>query len=79
MFGDKRILERLDRMLDDGINGTFEESDYDETQLSKLESGTKARPGAKENTGTCVGHITSDENAACEYPALHAAFAGAAA
>lgn len=38
MFGDKRILERLDRMLDDGINGTFEESDYDETQLSKLES-----------------------------------------
>lgn len=38
MFGDKRILERLDRMLDDGINGTFEESDYDETSLSKLES-----------------------------------------
>ena len=38
MFGDKKILERLDRMLDDGINGTFEESDYDETQLSKLES-----------------------------------------
>ena len=38
MFGDKKVLERLDRMLDDGINGTFEESDYDETQLSKLES-----------------------------------------
>ena len=38
MFGDKRILERLDRMLDDGINGTFEESDYEETSLSKLES-----------------------------------------
>lgn len=38
MFGDKKILERLDKMLDDGINGTFEESDYDETQLSKLES-----------------------------------------
>ncbi len=36
MFGDKRILERLDRMLDDGINGTFEESDYEETSLSKL-------------------------------------------
>ena len=35
---DKKVLERLDRMLDDGINGTFEESDYDETQLSKLES-----------------------------------------
>lgn len=38
IFADKRILERLDKMLDDGINGTFEESDYDETQLSKLES-----------------------------------------
>ena len=38
MFGDKKVLERLNRMLDDGINGTFEESDYDETQLSKLES-----------------------------------------
>lgn len=38
MFTDKKVLERLDKMLEDGINGTFEESDYDETQLSKLES-----------------------------------------
>lgn len=38
MFGDKKVLARLDKMLEDGINGTFEESDYDETQLSKLES-----------------------------------------
>ena len=38
MFTDKKLLKRLDKMLDDGINGTFEESDYDETQLSKLES-----------------------------------------
>ena len=37
MFGDKKTLELLDRMLEQGINGTFEESDYDETQLSKLE------------------------------------------
>lgn len=35
---DKKLLERLDQMLDAGINGTFEESDYDETSLSKLES-----------------------------------------
>ena len=32
------MLEHLDKMLEDGINGTFEESDYDESQLSKLES-----------------------------------------
>ena len=38
MFTDRKMLERLDKMLEDGINGTFEESDYDETQLSKLES-----------------------------------------
>lgn len=38
MFSDKKLLERLDKMLEDGINGSFEESDYDETQLSKLES-----------------------------------------
>ena len=38
MFTDKKVLERLDKMLEDGINGTFEESDYDETQLSKLET-----------------------------------------
>lgn len=38
MFTDKKLLEQLDKMLEDGINGTFEESDYDETKLSKLES-----------------------------------------
>ena len=38
MFGIKRTLDRLDKMLEDGINGTFKESDYSETRLSKLES-----------------------------------------
>lgn len=38
MFSDKKLVERLDKMLEDGINGTFEESDYNETTLSKLES-----------------------------------------
>lgn len=38
IFRDKGLIERLDKMLDEGINGTFEESNYDETQLSKLES-----------------------------------------
>ena len=38
MFTDKKLLARLDKMLEDGINGTFSESDYDETKLSKLES-----------------------------------------
>lgn len=38
MFGIKRTLDRLDKMLEDGINGTFSESDYSESRLSKLES-----------------------------------------
>lgn len=38
IFTDKKLLARLDKMLEDGINGTFSESDYDETMLSQLES-----------------------------------------
>ena len=38
MFMDKKLLARHDKMLEDGINGTFSESDYDETKLSQLES-----------------------------------------
>ena len=36
MFGNK-TLERLGRMLDDAIAGTFQEGDYDETKLSRQE------------------------------------------
>lgn len=36
-----RILERLNRMLDAGIDGTFQESDYNESKLSRLESKWK--------------------------------------
>ena len=38
MFAEKKVLARLDQMLEDGIRGTFSESDYDETKLSQLES-----------------------------------------
>ena len=36
-----RVVERLDQMLDDALNGTFSESSYDETKLSRLESKWK--------------------------------------
>lgn len=36
-----RILKRLDRMLEDAINGKFEESDFTETELSRLEAKWK--------------------------------------
>lgn len=45
MFG-KRTLDRLDQMLDAAIAGTFEESDYDESRLSKVESKWKQFLGA---------------------------------
>lgn len=40
-FGTGKTLRRLDEMLTDAINGTFEESRYDETELSRLESRWK--------------------------------------
>lgn len=45
MFG-RRTLDRLDQMLDEAIAGTFEESDYDESKLSKVESKWKQFLGA---------------------------------
>lgn len=33
----RSTIKRLENMLEDAINGTFEESDYDETRLSRLE------------------------------------------
>lgn len=36
-----RTMRRLNEMLDKGIDGTFQESDYDETELSRLESKWK--------------------------------------
>ncbi|MDO4544729.1 MAG: HAMP domain-containing sensor histidine kinase, partial [Bacillota bacterium] len=36
-FRQKSLFRRLNQMLDDAMNGTFEESDYDESELSKLE------------------------------------------
>ncbi len=38
LFGTNSTLERLNQILDDTMNGTFEESRYDESQLSRLES-----------------------------------------
>ena len=38
MIGQRKLLERLDQMLEEGINGTFEESHYDESELSRLET-----------------------------------------
>ncbi len=34
----RKTLDRLERMLDDAINGTFRESDYDESVLSRIET-----------------------------------------
>lgn len=40
-IGAKRTLKRLDDMLNEAMEGTFEESRYDETELSRLESRWK--------------------------------------
>lgn len=40
MFG-RKTLDTLDRMLDEAVAGNFRESDYDETQLSRIETKWK--------------------------------------
>lgn len=40
-IGAKKTLRRLDDMLNEAMEGTFEESRYDETELSRLESRWK--------------------------------------
>ena len=47
MFRD-RMLDRLEEMLDAAIKGEFEEHDYDETRLSRLETKWKQFLGASQ-------------------------------
>ena len=37
LFRDRKMTDGLNRMLDDAIAGRFEEGNYDESELSKLE------------------------------------------
>lgn len=46
-----RTLDRLNQMLDEAISGTFEERNYDETRLSRLESRWKHYLGMSVLTG----------------------------
>lgn len=41
MLISRRVYDRLNQMVDDGINGTFNESDYNESELSRLETKWK--------------------------------------
>lgn len=38
MISNKKLLQKLDTMLDEAIAGTFQAQSYDESQLSKIES-----------------------------------------
>ena len=49
MFRD-RMLDRLEEMLDAAIKGDFEEHDYDESRLSKLETKWKQFLGASQSS-----------------------------
>ena len=44
----EKIMDRLDAMLSDALNGTFEVSGYDETELSRFESKFQQYISAKE-------------------------------
>ncbi len=66
MFG-RRTLDRLDQMLDEAIAGTFCESDYDETRLSRVEAKWKHFLAASvlsrenlEKEKNCLKELVSD-------------------
>ncbi len=66
MFG-RRTLDRLDQMLDEAIAGTFRESDYDETRLSRVEAKWKHFLGTSvlsrenlEKEKNCLKELVSD-------------------
>lgn len=41
MIFTNKTIDKLDKMIDDALNGTFSESSYDETRMSRLESKWK--------------------------------------
>ncbi len=49
-----RTLKRLDNMLDDALNNKFEEQNYDESKLSRLEVKWKRYLTASKNSGIKV-------------------------
>ena len=56
-IGAKGTLKRLDEMLVSAMNGTFDESSYDETELSRLESRWKQYFTAQ---GQLVGQVKKE-------------------
>ncbi len=51
-----KTLDRLDKMLDEGINGTFIETDYNESKMSKLESKWKRYLADSVNSRNNIEH-----------------------
>ena len=90
-YRQRRLLLRLQQMLDEAIAGTFTEHSFDETMLSALESRMADYLSASVTTAMQLqkekdtikeldfGYFPSDKNAHCQYFALWAAFAGTAA
>ena len=56
-IGAKGTLKRLDEMLESAMNGTFDETSYDETELSRLESRWKQYFTAQ---GQLVGQVKKE-------------------
>ena len=87
----RRTMRRLERMLEQAIAGSFEQGNYSEARLSRLEeklsrflrSSQLSRKSIEEDRGRIKsldwGYFPSDQNPAGKYPALWAAAGRAAA
>ena len=60
MIWGRRNWERLNQMLDEGIRGEFEESKYDESELSKVES--KWKRFLQDSARADFRYFSSDQN-----------------
>ena len=80
-----RKTRKVEEMLDAALSGSFRESDYDESELSRVETKWKRFLSTsalsrehlereKENVKSLVSDISpSDQNAGCQYQALYRA------
>ena len=83
----RKTMEEIERMLDVAMTGSFSETNFDESQLSALETKfahylcsrsifSKYSAGKRQNQNLDCRHFPPDENADCKSAVIQRAFDG---
>ena len=83
----RKTMEEIERMLDAAMTGSFSETNFDESQLSALETkfahylsaaeaSSQYSAGKRQNQNLDCGHFPPDENADCKSAVIQRAFDG---